>query len=69
MFTSMSMTGSGILTVGLGALLGWLGVNADTSQISGWVNSAIEVAGLVMVIVGQFRRKDLSWGFWRITPR
>ena len=68
MFNSVSMTGSGLLTMGLGLLLHWLGVNVETSQIAGWVDSIINVVGLVMLIIGQLKRKDLTFGLFRKVP-
>ena len=65
MFTTVSMTGSGLLTIALGTVLGWLGVNAEASQLAGWVDAIVKLAGLIMLVIGQLRRKDLSWGFWR----
>jgi len=65
MFTNVSMTGTGILTIILSYILSVLGVNAETSQIASWVASMINLLGLIWVIWGQLRRKDLSVGFFR----
>lgn len=60
------MTGSGMLTIGLGMFLSWLGVNSDTSMIAGWVDSILNLAGLFMLVVGQLTRKDLKFGLKRV---
>lgn len=65
MFSTVSMTGTGMLTLALSFLLSYLGVNAGTSQIAGWVNDILDIAGLFMAILGQLRRKDLSMGLFR----
>jgi len=59
------MTGTGMLTIALAYVLSWIGVTPETSQLAGWVDSIINLAGLVMLVWGQLSRKDLSWGFWR----
>ena len=66
MFKKFSMTGSGMLTIGLGMFLSWLGVNSDTSMIAGWVDSILNLAGLFMLVVGQLTRKDLKFGLKRV---
>lgn len=65
MFTNYSMAGVGWVTVVLSYVLSYLGVNAEYSEIAGWANNIIGVAGLAMVIIGQLRRKDLFLGLWR----
>lgn len=65
MFKTVSMTGSGMLVIALATILSWIGVNADSSQIAGWVDSILSVAGLLMLVIGQLKRKDLKFGFWR----
>ena len=65
MFTTVSMTGSGLIALFIATLLGWLGINAETSQIVGWADSILSVFGLILLVWGQLRRKDLDWGFWR----
>lgn len=65
LFKNVSMTGSGMLALVLGTILSWLGVNADSSQLAGWVDSIISVVGLAMLIIGQLRRKDLKLGLIR----
>lgn len=65
MFTKYSMAGVGWLTVVLSYVLAYLGVNADSSQIAAWADNIIAVVGLIMIIIGQLRRKDLHLGLWR----
>jgi uncharacterized membrane protein len=65
MFKTVSMTGTGILTVLLSYVLSYLGVNAGTSEIADWVNSIINVLGLCWIIIGQIRRSDLDFGIFR----
>lgn len=59
------MTGTGFVVIGLGWILSWLGVNAETSQIAGWADSLVNIAGFIMVVGGQLKRSDLKWGIIR----
>lgn len=65
MFKNVSMTGTGLLVLVIGSLLGWLGVDFSESQVVELTTKIIEISALLWVIYGQLRRKDLSWGFWR----
>lgn len=59
------MTGSGMLVIALGYILNYLGVNADSSDLAGYADGILKVAGLIMLLWGQLRRKDLTWGLFR----
>ncbi len=66
MFKSVSLGGSGWLVLGLLWFLKAIEVDFDESQASHIISITWELVGFLMLIVGQLRRKDLSWGFWRI---
>ena len=60
------MSGTGLLVLGLGYVLNYLGVNADSSEVAGWADALLKVLGLVWMLWGQLRRKDLQMGLWRV---
>ncbi len=67
MFTTVSLTGSGLLVLILTYVLQWLGVQFDANQLTVIIKDALEIAGWLMAIIGQLRRKDLSMGLFRNT--
>ncbi len=66
MFTSVSMTGTGLVVLLITYALQWLGVSFDQNQIAIIVKDVVEVVGWVLTIWGQLRRKDLSMGLFRL---
>lgn len=67
MFTTVSMTGTGLLVLLVTYALQWLGVQFDANQVTVIVKDVLEVGGWVLTIVGQLRRKDLSMGIFKNT--
>ena len=59
------MTGVGLVVYVATLLLSWFGVVADTTEVTDFANSLVNVLGFVLMVVGQMRRKDLKWGFLR----
>ena len=69
MFKNVSMAGTGILTFVIIGLLSHFGIIATDSQIAGYIADVVTVTSWLLIIWGQLRRSDLTWGFWRITPK
>lgn len=65
MFTNVSMTGTGMGVLILVGVLQWLGISFDANQATTIVKDIVEVGSFVLMVWGQLRRADLSWGFWR----
>lgn len=61
----LSMTGSGMIVIAISALLHYFGITIGNDQITTAINGIIQVAGVVMTIYGQVRRKDLTMGLIR----
>lgn len=66
MFSAVSMTGSGLAVIIITYVLQWLGVQFDANQVTVIVKDVLEVGGWLLMIIGQLKRKDLSYGFWRV---
>lgn len=66
MFTNISMTGTGLAVIIITYVLQWLGVQFDANQVTVIVKDVIEVVGWLLTIIGQLKRQDLSFGFWRV---
>jgi len=65
MFTSFSMTGTGIALLIIRGVLNFFGIEADDSTLVAVVDSVLVVVGWILTIWGQIRRKDLEGGFLR----
>lgn len=67
MFTNTSMTAVGILVYFITFALNYFGItNIDDSQIAQVAESVAYIAGFVLMVWGQLRRKDLQYGMFRI---
>lgn len=60
------MTGTGLAVIIITYVLQWLGVQFDANQVTVIVKDVIEVVGWLLTIIGQLKRQDLSFGFWRV---
>lgn len=64
----ISLTGIGVLITAIEALLRFIGVEAPEGSVESVVQGIVALVGLILLIVGQLRRKDLKLGLVR-TPR
>ena len=68
MFGTISMTGTGIV-VSLATLIVFLasqyGVQVTQTEVVEAINGLASLIGLILVIWGQWRRKDLKFGLLR----
>jgi uncharacterized membrane protein len=65
MFTNVSLTGTGIIIFLISAGLEYFGIVVDENIVANAVNGFVSVLAFATIIVGQLRRSDLSFGFWR----
>jgi hypothetical protein len=66
MFNTLSLTGSGILVLLVKNILTYIGiVDIDDNMIERLISGVIDVAGILMTIIGQARRSDLKMGLIR----
>ena len=65
MFNSVSMTGTGIAITLIEYALSAMNVTFDAGSVSAAVNGLISFVGLLLVVWGQIRRKDLTFGMFR----
>lgn len=65
MFSMLSMTGSGMVVALLTVILAHFHIVLSDSQASLLVKDVLEVAGIVMAVIGQVRRPDLHYGLVR----
>lgn len=65
MFTNVSLTGTGIIIFLISAGLEYFGIVVDENIVANAVNGFVSVLAFAAIIVGQLRRSDLSFGFWR----
>lgn len=66
MFINKSMTGTGLAVIIIMMFLNYVGIEADESTVLEVMESSVTLAGWIMTIYGQIRRKDLDFGFWRV---
>jgi len=65
MLNTVSLTGTGVLISLLAMGLKYFGIVVDENQVAAFVNNLAQIVAFVMIIVGQVRRKDLSFGLLR----
>lgn len=65
MFTSVSMTGTGIAITLVEYALSAMNVTFDAGSVSAAINGLVTFVGLLFVVWGQLRRKDLTLGMFR----
>ena len=65
MFSSVSMTGVGAIVTLIEALLRVFEVEIAEGSVSAGVNGLVSFVGLVLMVWGQVRRKDLKFGLLR----
>ena len=63
--SKLSMTGVGLVVYVVSIILTWFGIAVDTTEITGFVNSLVNIIGFALMIAGQLRRKDLIGGIYR----
>lgn len=69
-FKNVSMTGTGLYILLLNLLfqvLGMFGIQLDIlpGQVEGWAEAISALVALVLMVIGQVRRKDLVGGLVR----
>ncbi len=64
-FVSTSRTGVGMLVFILTSLASLLGLDVDNGQITEASVGLLNFVSLILMLWGQFDRKDLKWGIWR----
>lgn len=65
MFNAVSMTGVGAVITVLETIAKMIGIELPEGSVASAVNGVVAVVGLVLLIVGQYRRKDLVAGIVR----
>lgn len=65
MFSTVSMTGVGAIVTLIEALLRVFGVEVAEGSVGAGVNGLVSFVGLVLMVWGQIRRKDLKFGLLR----
>jgi len=65
MFNNFSMTGVGAIITVTEGLLKMFGVEIPDGSVSAGVNGLVSFVGLVFLVWGQVRRKDLNLGIIR----
>jgi hypothetical protein len=65
MFELVSMTGTGMIVTAVAAILGHFHIVLDNDTITALVKDIIEIGGIVLMVIGQLRRKDLVAGVIR----
>ena len=65
MFNSVSMAGTGVVITLIESVLKLFGIDFPDGSVGQAVNGAVAILGLVLLVVGQLRRKDLNMGFFR----
>jgi len=66
MFSTFSMTGSGIVIFAVMAGLKYLNVNGvSEDQVAGAIANGVQLVSFVMMLWGQIRRSDLNLGLVR----
>lgn len=65
MFANVSMTGVGAIITVLQGALTLLGIEVAEGAVASAVNGIIQAVGIILLIIGQFRRKDLKFGMVR----
>lgn len=71
MFSTISMTGSGVVVAFLPLImlaLKFFGVDVAEEQVTSALNGLLAFLSLILLIVGQARRTDLSFGIMRKKP-
>lgn len=63
--SKLSLAGTGWAVIIIMWLLNYFGLDADEGSVTATVEAFFVVAGFVAALVGQIRRKDLSWGIVR----
>lgn len=63
--SNFSLVGSGIVVGALSLFLSWAGVPVVDGQLESFVDTALKVISAVMILWGQYRRKDLVGGMFR----
>jgi len=61
----ISITGVGAIITLLEAIAKWVGLDIPEGTFTSGVNGAISFIGLILLVVGQLRRKDLKGGIIR----
>lgn len=65
MFTQYSMTGVGLVITLIETILSLLGVQFEAGSVTAAVNGLAVSVGFILLVWGQLRRKDLSFGLKR----
>ena len=66
MFKTTSLTGTGLLILVLAWSLSFFGITTDETQIAIVIHAIAICMGWAMTIIGQLRRKDMSFGIFRV---
>lgn len=69
MFTNISKTGAGLYITLIETVLRLLGVEFPDGSVAEAVNAFVMIIGFLLLIVGQFARKDLKVGLMRKVPK
>ena len=69
MFNNVSMTGTGLIILIVENLLRLMGIEFPEGSVASAMNGLLAIIGLLAVVWGQLRRKDLKAGFVRKIPR
>lgn len=64
-FSSVSMTGTGVAIYALMTVLAYFGVSLSEGDVAKVVEQALSVFSFVLMVYGQLRRKDLNYGVFR----
>lgn len=65
MFNGTSMAGSGLIITLIETILKLTGVEFPDGSVSAGINGIIAFVGLILLVWGQVRRKDLKFGLIR----
>ncbi len=64
--TPISLAGSGAIITVIEFALRYTNVDLPDGSVAALVNGVVTVGGIVLLIWGQLRRKDLKYGLFRI---
>ena len=62
---TISLTGAGAVITVIQLALQWLGVDFPQGSVEAAVNGVVAAVGLVLLVYGQWRRGDLTFGLIR----
>jgi len=62
---ALSLTGVGAVITVIEAILKWFNIEVAEGTVAAGVNGAVSFAGLVLIVWGQLRRKDVHLGIFK----